>query len=77
MSKIRRASLLVPTPKAFVRVVLSKLVPGTTTPYWTHALFGAIMGLAPPSVVLASTHSHLKDTRRRALAKQAKLAKQA
>ena len=76
MSKIRRPSLFVPTPKALVRVVLSKLVPGTTTPYWTHALVGAVMGLAPSNVVLAFTHSHLKDTRRRALAKQAKLAKQ-
>jgi 17beta-estradiol 17-dehydrogenase / very-long-chain 3-oxoacyl-CoA reductase len=76
MSKIRRASLLVPTPKAFVRVVLSKLVPGTITPYWTHALIGAVMRLAPSNVVLAVTHSHLKDIRRRSLAKQAKLAKQ-
>jgi 17beta-estradiol 17-dehydrogenase / very-long-chain 3-oxoacyl-CoA reductase len=76
MSKIRRASLFVPTPKAFVRVVLAKLAPGTITPYWTHALMGAVMGFAPPKVVLAYTHSLLRDTRRRALAKQARLAKQ-
>ncbi|KAN0118420.1 hypothetical protein V8E52_005150 [Russula decolorans] len=36
----------------------------------------AAMGLAPSKVVLAYTHALLKDTRRRALAKQAKLAKQ-
>jgi len=76
MSKIRRASLLVPTPNDFVRVVLSKVIPGTSTPYWTHALFGAAMGLAPAILVLSYTHDHLKETRRRALAKQAKLAKQ-
>jgi hypothetical protein len=34
------------------------------------------MGLAPSKVVLAYTHALLKNTRRRALAKQAKLAKQ-
>jgi 17beta-estradiol 17-dehydrogenase / very-long-chain 3-oxoacyl-CoA reductase len=76
MSKIRRSSLFVPTPKAFVRAVLAKIAPGTITPYWTHALIGAVLSLAPSKVVLAYTHSLLKDTRRRALAKQAKLAKQ-
>ncbi|KAF8493730.1 3-ketoacyl-CoA reductase [Russula emetica] len=76
MSKIRRPSLFIPTPKAFVRTVLAKIAPGTITPYWTHALVSAAMGLAPSKVVLAYTHALLKDTRRRALAKQAKLAKQ-
>jgi len=76
MSKIRRASLFVPTPKTFVRVVLAKIAPGTITPYWTHALMGAVMGFVPPKVVLSYTHSLLKDTRRRALAKQARLGKQ-
>lgn len=76
MSKIRRPSLLIPTPKAFVRTVLAKVAPGTLTPYWTHALVSAAMGLAPSKLVLAYTHALLKDTRRRALAKQAKLAKQ-
>ena len=76
MSKIRRSSLLIPTPKAFVRTVLAKVAPGTITPYWTHALVSAAMGLAPSKLVLAYTHALLKDTRRRALAKQAKLAKQ-
>jgi 17beta-estradiol 17-dehydrogenase / very-long-chain 3-oxoacyl-CoA reductase len=76
MSKIRRASFFIPTPKAFVRVVLAKLAPGTITPYWSHALMGALMGFAPPKALLAYTHSLLKDMRRRALAKQARLAKQ-
>ncbi|KAH9013623.1 3-ketoacyl-CoA reductase [Lactarius deliciosus] len=76
MSKIRRPSLFIPTPKAFVRSVLAKLAPGTVTPYWTHALVGAAMALAPPQAVLAYVHSLQKDTRRRALAKRARLAKQ-
>jgi 17beta-estradiol 17-dehydrogenase / very-long-chain 3-oxoacyl-CoA reductase len=76
MSKIRRSSLFIPTPKAFVRAVLAKIAPGTITPYWTHALIGAALSLAPSKLVLAYTYSLLKDTRRRALAKQAKLAKQ-
>lgn len=53
MSKIRRASALIPTPKAFVRSVLSKLTlpcgalwtkrPGVVTPYWSHSLLDYIM----------------------------------
>ncbi|KAF2403501.1 beta-hydroxysteroid dehydrogenase [Trichodelitschia bisporula] len=46
MSKIRRASAMVPTPKTFVRSALGKIgrsggsqgVPFTVTPYWAHAL---------------------------------------
>ncbi|KAH8990457.1 hypothetical protein EDB92DRAFT_1816665, partial [Lactarius akahatsu] len=61
---------------AFVRSVLAKLAPGTVTPYWSHALVGAAMALAPPQAVLGYVHSLQKDTRRRALAKRARLAKQ-
>jgi len=76
MSKIRRPSLFVPNARSFVRAVLAKLAPGTITPYWSHALLGAAMGLPPPKLVLAYTHSAPKATRRRALAKRVKLAKQ-
>ena len=44
MSKIRRPSLTIPTPKQFVRAALSKVgvgiagISGTSTPYWAHAL---------------------------------------
>jgi len=76
MSKIRRPSLFIPTPKVFVRSVLTKLASGTRTPYWSHALVGAAMALVCPKMLLSYVHSLQKDTRRRALAKQARLAKQ-
>ena len=48
MSKIRKPSPLVPTPKAYVRSVLAKIGlpcgalftgrPFVSTPYWSHAL---------------------------------------
>ena len=46
MSKIRRASALIPTPKAFVRATLAKIgrkggaqgVAYTSTPFWSHGL---------------------------------------
>jgi len=56
MSKIRRASALVPTPRTFVRAALSKIgqsggaqgVAATSTPYWAHGLLHwAIVNLTP------------------------------
>ena len=47
MSKIRRPSMTIPTPKQFVKAALGKVgvgigggvsMPGTMTPYWSHAL---------------------------------------
>ncbi|OCK81905.1 NAD(P)-binding protein [Lepidopterella palustris CBS 459.81] len=47
MSKIRRSSAMVPTPRQFVKATLSRIgrsggsqgVAFTSTPYWSHALF--------------------------------------
>lgn len=47
MSKIRRSSLLIPTPPAFVSATLASVGqargagsrPYTSTPYWSHAVF--------------------------------------
>ncbi|KAL9122756.1 MAG: hypothetical protein Q9187_000695 [Circinaria calcarea] len=52
MSKIRKPSMLVPTPKAFVQAVLGKVGRSggaqgwayTSTPYWSHALIQWISG---------------------------------
>ncbi|KAI0743358.1 3-ketoacyl-CoA reductase [Daedaleopsis nitida] len=87
MSKIRRASALIPTPKAFVRSVLSKLTlpcgalwtkrPGVATPYWSHALLDYIMNVAGWHMQYARfTHALHKDIRRRAIRKMEREAKQ-
>ncbi|KAK7028350.1 very-long-chain 3-oxoacyl-CoA reductase [Favolaschia claudopus] len=83
LSKIRRASAMIPTPKAYVRSVLSKIGlgcgaayggrPGTSTPYWSHAMLEYVMNVAGlPSVFISYTHALHKDIRRRALKKAAK-----
>ncbi|KAF8531611.1 3-ketoacyl-CoA reductase [Gautieria morchelliformis] len=81
MSKIRRPSVAVPTPKIYVRAALSKIgVPGgalgkpyTSTPYWAHSLADAVLtGLNWPSLFMTYTLALHKDIRRRALKKRAK-----
>ena len=66
MSKIRRPSMAIPTPKAYVRAALSKIgVPGgalekpyTSTPYWAHSLGDAVVtGLNWPSLFMTITFS--------------------
>jgi 17beta-estradiol 17-dehydrogenase / very-long-chain 3-oxoacyl-CoA reductase len=86
MSKIRRPSLLVPTPKQFVRATLGKIgrtggsqgLAYTSTPFWSHALFQwAITTFAgtSSSLVLAQNKSMHESIRKRALAKAARDAK--
>ncbi|KAJ7497028.1 3-ketoacyl-CoA reductase [Mycena latifolia] len=83
LSKIRRASALIPTPKAYVRAVLGKVGlacgagfsgrPSTSTPFWSHALLDyamTVVGL--PSLFVSYTHGLHKSIRRRALKKQEK-----
>lgn len=80
MSKIRKPSLLAPTPKAYVRSVLSKIglpcgylgMPYASIPYWSHSLFGALINnvITYMPIHLAYTHNLHKDIRRRALKKR-------
>ncbi len=81
MSKIRRSSMLVPTPRAFVRSVLGKLgrtggAQGwayTSTPYWSHAVMQwAVAAFVSPGnrLLLGYNKWAHNDIRRRALAKQ-------
>ena len=63
MSKVRRASALVPAPRAFVRAVLGRIgrsggaqgFAHTAAPYWSHALMqwgiGATVGFMSPVAV--------------------------
>ncbi len=81
MSKIRRSSLMVPTPKQFVRAALGKIgrsggaqgVSGTSTPYWAHGmLHWAIVNLTPGpmnSYVVDVNRSMHESIRQRALKK--------
>lgn len=81
MSKIRKSSVLVPTPRAFVKSVLGKVgrtggAQGwtyTSTPYWSHAVVqwavAAFVGPGSRLVLVYNRWMH-DDIRRRALAKQ-------
>ena len=80
MSKIRRTSLLVPSPKAFVRATLAKIgrsggsqgVPFTMTPYWSHATFlyviSSTIGIWSAFTLGRNKKMH-EDIRKRALRK--------
>ncbi|KAJ7328994.1 3-ketoacyl-CoA reductase [Mycena albidolilacea] len=83
LSKIRRPSLLIPTPRAYVRSVLSKIGlacgaaggarPGTSTPYWSHAAVEYVLNaVGLPGVYIWYTHALHRDIRRQALKKAAK-----
>ncbi|KAL7627248.1 hypothetical protein AAE478_001437 [Parahypoxylon ruwenzoriense] len=85
MSKVRRASLIVPGPKQFVRAALGKVGLGswqntayTYTPYWSHALMAwAIentVGIGHSFGIWVNLKMHI-DIRNRALRKAARNAK--
>lgn len=88
MSKIRRASAMVPTPKAFVKAALGKIgvragsqdIAYTSTPYWSHAFFQwSINNLAPGGqmgkFVLGRNNVMHQQIRKRALRKAERDAK--
>lgn len=83
MSKIRRASLLVPTPKAFVRSTLGKIgrsggsqgIAYTSTPYWAHGFYQWIITTfvgTSSSFTVGQNKTMHEQIRRRALAKAAR-----
>ena len=81
MSKIRRASVMVPTPRVFVKAVLGKVGRSggaqgwaySSTPYWAHAVMewalGTFIGFNGKLVVGQNKSSH-EAIRRRALRKR-------
>ena len=87
MSKIRRSSAMVPTPKQFVKAALGKIgrsggaqgISGTSTPYWAHGLMHwAIDNLTPGRTnkyVIDVNKSMHEDIRKRALRKAERDAK--
>jgi len=85
LSKIRRSSIMTPQPREYVRAVLKKIGlacgaacsgrPGTSTPFWSHAMLDYLLGvLGLPSVYIWYTHNLHRSIRRRALKKAAKKA---
>ncbi|KAH9824498.1 Very-long-chain 3-oxoacyl-CoA reductase [Teratosphaeria destructans] len=87
MSKIKKTSMLIPNPRAFVKAALGKLgkhggaqgVFGTSTPFWSHGLMHwAIKELTPgpmSGVVIGVNKGMHEDIRRRALRKAEREAK--
>ncbi|KAF8837135.1 NAD(P)-binding protein [Paxillus ammoniavirescens] len=86
MSNIRRSSMMVPTPAAYVRSALSKVGlscgavmtdrPGTLTPFWSHALVDYLVHVVGwKAGFISYTHTLHKDIRRRALRKLEREAK--
>lgn len=80
LSKIRKASVLIPKPGPYVRSVLSKIGipcgaawsgrPNTSTPYWSHALLDYLITVInSPGLFISYTHALHKDIRKRALKK--------
>lgn len=80
MSKIKRANWQVPSEKAFVKSALSKIgrrggsvgYPHSGSPYWSHALVGALItGVVGPmnGFLLEINRKMHVDIRRRALRK--------
>lgn len=83
MSKIRRSSALVPSPRAFVKSLLGSIgrtggAQGwayTSTPYWSHAILQwSVATFVGPGnkLLLAYNKRFHEDIRKRALAKQAR-----
>ncbi|KAI0790848.1 3-ketoacyl-CoA reductase [Abortiporus biennis] len=86
LSKIRKPSAMVPTPKVYVRSVLNKIGlpcgalftgrPFVVTPFWSHALLDYFMNVIGwKSYYGRWTHNLHKDIRRRALRKAEREAK--
>ncbi|KAK3378807.1 hypothetical protein B0T24DRAFT_545302 [Lasiosphaeria ovina] len=87
MSKVRRTSALVPSPKQFVRSALGKIgldgaegFPNTYTPWWSHAVFKWVVESTVGATSGLTIWYNLKmhaDIRQRALKKAAREAKKA
>ena len=87
MSKIRRSSAMIPTPKQFVRAALGKIgrsggaqgISGTSTPYWAHGIMHWALDTLTPgrmnSYVIDVNRGMHEDIRKRALRKAERDAK--
>ncbi|EPS35425.1 hypothetical protein H072_11186 [Dactylellina haptotyla CBS 200.50] len=84
MSKIRRHSMTIPSPKNFVKAALGKIgvyvgnTAGVSTPYWSHGVMHwaleNLAGLGSANVIKVNKSMH-EDIRKRALRKKEREAK--
>lgn len=73
MSKRKRPTLMIPTPKDYVMSALRRAGQSDlTTPYPMHALLNAVMGLVPTNVLTAVNLGQMRATRQKALQKAQK-----
>jgi len=78
LSKIRKASLMVPSPSTYARVGVNAIgYESQTSPFFLHAAQLWVMSLLPRSMLDAQVLSMHKSIRRRALKKQAEAASNA
>ncbi|KAJ3486372.1 hypothetical protein NLI96_g4279 [Meripilus lineatus] len=86
LSKIRKPSVMIPTPKAYVRSVLAKVGlpcgalftgrPHVSSPFWSHAMLDWLMNIIGWKMFFARyTHDLHRSIRKRALRKQEREAK--
>ncbi|KAA8913308.1 hypothetical protein FN846DRAFT_930587 [Sphaerosporella brunnea] len=86
MSKVRKSSMMIPTPKQFVKATLSKInlkgtaggMVGTITPFWSHGVMHwAIQELLGVwnGIVLGQNYNMHANIRKRALRKKEREAK--
>jgi len=78
MSKIRRATALIPTAEDYVKSAMNAI--GKThvsAPFLTHAFAEFAINLCPEPIAVMINHNMNKNTRARALRKQERLAKEA
>jgi 17beta-estradiol 17-dehydrogenase / very-long-chain 3-oxoacyl-CoA reductase len=71
MSKIRKSSLMVPTPNAFVKSVLANCGGAiSSTPYWSHRILDWITDFIPKGLLIDQSYKLHIDIRKRALRKR-------
>ena len=73
MSKIRRASITVPTPRAYARAGLASIGHEVrVSPFWTHTIIWAIIASMPVALMDGIRIGMTTKIRKRALAKKNK-----
>jgi 17beta-estradiol 17-dehydrogenase / very-long-chain 3-oxoacyl-CoA reductase len=71
MSKIRKSSMTVPSPRDYVKSVLSNCGAAiSSTPFWSHAILDWITDYVPKKLLIDQSYKLHIDIRKRALRKR-------